>query len=69
MLKYGIDNGINIIDTAYSYHTLDFNESGENEPFLRNFLSGGYREKVLISTKLSNWIVKKKEDMKMFLDQ
>lgn len=69
MLKYGIDNGINIIDTAYSYHTLDFNEPGESEPFIGKFLSTGYREKVLISTKLPSWIVEKKGDMEKFLDQ
>ncbi|RBQ22421.1 hypothetical protein ALNOE001_21750 [Candidatus Methanobinarius endosymbioticus] len=69
MLEYGIDNGINIIDTAYSYHTLDFDEPGESEPFLGDFLSTGYREKVLLSTKLPSWIVKKKEYMEMFLDQ
>lgn len=69
MLKYGIDNGINIIDTAYSYHTIDFNEPGKSEPFLGDFLSTGYREKVLISTKLPSWIVEKKEDMDIFLDQ
>lgn len=69
MLEYGIDKGINIIDTAYSYHTLDFNEPGESEPFLGDFLSTGYREKVLISTKLPSWIVEKKEDMDIFLNQ
>jgi len=69
MLKYGIDNGINIIDTAYSYHTLDFDEPGESEPFLGEFLSTGYREKVLISTILPSWIVEKKGDMERFLDQ
>jgi predicted aldo/keto reductase-like oxidoreductase len=69
MLKYGIDNGINIIDTAYSYHTLDGDKPGESEPFLGEFLSTGYREKVLISTKLPSWIVEKKEDMEMFLNQ
>jgi len=69
MLEYGIDNGINIIDTAYSYHTLDFDDPGESEPFLGEFLSTGLREKVLISTKLPSWIVEKKGDMEKFLDQ
>ncbi|KZX16095.1 L-glyceraldehyde 3-phosphate reductase [Methanobrevibacter cuticularis] len=69
MLSYGIDNGINFIDTAYSYHGTDFNKGGMSEPFLGEFLSTGYREKVLLSTKLPSWIVEKKEDMEYFLDQ
>lgn len=69
MLEYGIDNGINFIDTAYSYHGSDLNKGGMSEPFLGEFLQTGYREKVLLTTKLPCWIVEKKEDMEYFLDQ
>lgn len=69
MLEYGIDNGINFIDTAYSYHGTDFDSGGMSEPFLGDFLQTGFREKVLLSTKLPSWIVEKKEDMEYFLDQ
>ncbi|MCL2115172.1 MAG: aldo/keto reductase [Methanobrevibacter sp.] len=69
MLEYGIDNGINFIDTAYSYHGVDFDSGGRSEPFLGEFLQSGFREKVLLSTKLPSWIVEKKEDMEYFLDQ
>ena len=69
MLEYGIDNGINFIDTAYSYHGTDFDSGGMSEPFLGEFLQTGFREKVLLSTKLPSWIVEKKEDMDYFLDQ
>lgn len=66
MLEYGINNGINIINTVYSYHTLDFDEPGERDPFLGDFLSTRYRKKVLFSTKLASWIVKKKKTWKHF---
>lgn len=69
MLEFGIDNGINFIDTAYSYHGTDFDNGGMSEPFLGEFLQTGFREKVLLSTKLPSWIVEKKEDMEYFLDQ
>ncbi|MDR2967207.1 MAG: aldo/keto reductase [Methanobacteriaceae archaeon] len=69
MLEFGINNGINFIDTAYSYHGVDFDSGGMSEPFLGEFLQTGFREKVLLSTKLPSWIVEKKEDMEYFLNQ
>lgn len=69
MLEFGVDNGINFIDTAYSYHGNDSDIGGMSEPFLGEFLQTGFREKILLSTKLPSWIVEKKEDMEYFLDQ
>jgi predicted aldo/keto reductase-like oxidoreductase len=68
MLSYGIDNGINYLDTGYPYHGTDTYQGGESEPFLGNFLSTGYREKVLIATKLPSWAIEKKEDMEYYID-
>jgi predicted aldo/keto reductase-like oxidoreductase len=58
LLSYGIDNGINIIDTGYSFHATDLKGKGNCEPVIGNFLENGYREKVLLSAKLPSWLIK-----------
>lgn len=60
---YAIDHGVNFIDTAAPYH------GGSSESFLGEILSGEYRSKVNISTKMPQWSVKKYEDMENILDR
>jgi predicted aldo/keto reductase-like oxidoreductase len=70
ILSYGIDNGINIIDTGYSFHSSSLKGKGNCEPFIGEFLDTGYRSKILLSAKLPSWQIKKREDMdKIFNDQ
>ena len=69
ILKYGIENGINLIDTAYTYHAHNFSDKiGNCEPFIGEFLQTGYREKVLLSTKSPSWLIEKKEDFDFYLN-
>jgi uncharacterized protein len=63
MVHYAVRKGINYFDTAYVYH------NGESESFLGRALSGEYREKVNIATKLPVWAVEKREDMDRYLDE
>ncbi len=49
MLHDAIDKGINYFDTAYVYH------EGVSEVALGRALAGGWREKVLIATKMPMW--------------
>jgi predicted aldo/keto reductase-like oxidoreductase len=51
------------VDTAYPYH------NGESEPFIGKTLSGGYREKVNLATKLPSWLIKSRKDMDKYLDE
>ena len=61
-IRHAIDRGVNYIDTAWPYH------GGESEPFVGRALSGGYRERVKLATKLPSWLVKSRADMDRFLD-
>lgn len=70
MLTYGIENGINLIDTAYPYHSATLEGSGNSEIFLGNFLNEtSYRDDIILSTKSPIWEIDKKEDFDYYLDE
>lgn len=70
MLKYGIENGINLIDTAYPYHSETLEGSGNSERFVGKFLKeNSLRDEVLISTKSPSWAIEEKSDFDMYLDE
>lgn len=63
MIRYGIDNGINYLDTAKVYH------DGKIEAILGEILADGYRDKVSIATKLPIWDVKTRKDADRIFDE
>jgi len=70
MLRYGIENGINIIDTAYSYHGSKLGDKGKSESFIGDFLKeNSYRDDVLISTKSPSWLIEKHSDFEYYFNQ
>ena len=62
IIRYGIDRGINYIDTAWPYHL------GESETVVGETLRDGYREKVKLVTKLPMFLVRKTADFERFLN-
>ena len=62
MIRHAIDSGVRYIDTAWPYH------GGESERLVGKALKDGYREKVLLATKLPCWDVHTHEDMMAHLD-
>ncbi|GAA0719755.1 aldo/keto reductase [Clostridium malenominatum] len=62
-IRYGIDNGINYIDTAHPYH------GGMSEPLVGKALKDGYRERVKLATKLPSWLINSREDMDKYLNE
>ena len=70
MLKYGIENGVNIIDTAYPYHAKDLDGDGNSEKFLGEFLSeNSLRDEIILQTKSPLWLIDKHEDFDYFLER
>ncbi len=63
LIRLGIDGGINIVDTAYRYH------GSKSEIILGKALKDGYREKVLVETKLFTPKLKISNDFDILLDE
>ena len=70
MLKYGIENGINIIDTAYPYHAEGLDGNGMSEVFLGKFLDeNSLRDDIILQTKSPSWLMEKHTDFDYYLDK
>jgi predicted aldo/keto reductase-like oxidoreductase len=70
MLEYGIENGINIIDTAYPYHAAGLSGSGNSERFLGNFLDENtLRDEIILQTKSPSWAIEEEGDFEMYLTE
>ena len=63
MIRYAIDEGVDYVDTAWMYHNPSTLPKGTAEGFLGSALGSGYREKVLLATKLPLGQVKRRADM------
>ncbi|GHT24014.1 aldo/keto reductase [Planctomycetales bacterium] len=63
ILRYGIDNGINYVDTAKVYL------NGTGEAIVGRCLAGGYREKVSLATKLPTWAITSIQDADKIFDE
>ncbi len=57
LVRRGIDNGMNYLDTAFGYH------GGNSERLVGKVLKEGYREKAYLATKLPLWSVNCEEDV------
>lgn len=62
LLRDAVEKGVNYFDTAYFYN------NGKSEILLGEALSGGYRERVKIATKLPHFMFTKLEGAKKILE-
>lgn len=69
MLKYAIENGVNIIDTAFPYHSAELDGDGNSEVFLGSFLNeNNLRDEIILQTKSPSWLMEKYSDFDYYLD-
>ena len=60
-IVYAVENGVNFFDTAYIYPRSE-------ERFGKVLTKKGYRDKILISTKMPAYLVRKREDFDRIFD-
>lgn len=63
LIRHAIDGGISYIDTAYNYHRK------ESEIAVGMALQDGYRERVILTTKLPGWEVETEDDFDRILNE
>jgi len=63
MIRHGIDAGINYVDTARPYH------GGRSEKVVGKALKDGYREKVIVATKLPTWEIDSQKTADRIFDE
>ena len=68
MLHRAIDGGVNYVDTAWFYHGDAIGQAGQSEPFVGEALSGGWRDRVNLATKLPVAILKEADEMERLLE-
>ena len=69
MLHYGIENGINLIDTAFPYHSKELSGNGNSERFIGEFLDENtLRDEIILQTKSPSWLMEKPSDFEHYLD-
>ena len=70
MLEYAIENGVNIIDTAYPYHSKKLSGNGNSEVFIGEFLKeNSYRDDIILETKSPSWLIEKRSDFDFYLEK
>ncbi len=63
IIRRGIDNGINYLDTAFGYH------NGQSEILVGKALKDGYRSKAYLATKLPLWSVNSEDDVERIFNE
>lgn len=63
IIRLGIDNGVNYLDTAFFYH------NGESERLVGKAIKDGYREKAYVATKLPLGEIKCEEDVERIFNE
>lgn len=63
MVRHAIDAGLNYVDTGYVYL------GGQSEQVTGKALSGGYRDRVYLTSKSPWWIMERPEDFERFFDE
>lgn len=69
MLHAAIDAGVNYVDTAWFYHAEQFGQPGASEPFVGEALSGGWRDRVQLATKLPQQLITRRDEMDSYLER